>query len=106
MKMVYDLVEDRGGLEMLNDERLVVATADISGVSMTKAEVRHGETYNPSASCFFVIGVVFSTHLRPSRPQRPPCRAHPQLHARTNSSSEAGIIERVKATDGGLTTNK
>ncbi|CAB1120350.1 unnamed protein product [Ectocarpus sp. CCAP 1310/34] len=39
IQMVYDLVEDRGGLEMLQDERVVVATADISGISMSKAEV-------------------------------------------------------------------
>lgn len=37
--MVYDLVEDRRGLEMLQDERVVAATADISGISMSKAEV-------------------------------------------------------------------
>lgn len=40
-QMVYDLVEDRGGLEMLQDERVVAATADISGISMSKAEVNH-----------------------------------------------------------------
>ncbi|CAM9519721.1 unnamed protein product [Ectocarpus sp. 12 AP-2014] len=39
IQMVYDLVEDRGGLEMLQDERVVAATADISGISMSKAEV-------------------------------------------------------------------
>ncbi|CAN0222675.1 unnamed protein product, partial [Ectocarpus sp. 13 AM-2016] len=39
IQMVYDLVEDRGGLEMLEDERVVAATADISGISMSKAEV-------------------------------------------------------------------
>ncbi|CAM9195762.1 unnamed protein product [Scytosiphon promiscuus] len=39
IQMVHDLVEDRGALELLKDDRIVAATADISGVSMSKAEV-------------------------------------------------------------------
>lgn len=37
--MVYSFVEERGGLALLRDKRVVVATADVSGFSMNKAEV-------------------------------------------------------------------
>lgn len=37
--MVYSFVEERGGLALLKDKRVVAATADVSGISMNKAEV-------------------------------------------------------------------
>ncbi|CAM9487691.1 unnamed protein product [Sphacelaria rigidula] len=40
IQMVYSFVEERGGLALLKDKRVVAATADVSGISMNKAEVR------------------------------------------------------------------
>lgn len=41
MQMVYNFVEEREGLSMLRDKRLVAATVDVSGISISKEEVRH-----------------------------------------------------------------
>lgn len=38
-QMVYDFVNNRDGLVMLKDRRVLAATADVSGLAMTKAEV-------------------------------------------------------------------
>lgn len=37
--MVHDFVEEREGLSMLRDKRLVAATVDVSGISLSKQEV-------------------------------------------------------------------
>lgn len=37
--MVYDFVEEREGLELLEDKRIIAGTADVSGVAVSKAEV-------------------------------------------------------------------
>lgn len=46
-QMVYDFVEERQGLDMLRDKRVIAATADIGGVAVSKAEVWHA---SPSIS--------------------------------------------------------
>lgn len=37
--MVHGFVEDRSGLALLKDKRIVIATADVSGLSMSREEV-------------------------------------------------------------------
>lgn len=38
--MVYDFVEERQGLDLLRDKRVMAATTDIAGIAMSKSEVR------------------------------------------------------------------
>lgn len=39
-QMVYDFVEEKQGLDLLRDKRVIAATADIAGIAMSKSEVR------------------------------------------------------------------
>ena len=39
-QMVYDFVEERQGLNLLRDKRVIAATADIAGIAISKSEVR------------------------------------------------------------------
>lgn len=43
--MVYSFVEERNGLALLKDKRVLMATADVSGISMNKTEVWNGYAY-------------------------------------------------------------
>lgn len=38
-QMVYDFVEERQGLDLLRDKRVIAATADIAGIAISKSEV-------------------------------------------------------------------
>ena len=54
--MVYSFVEEREGLEMLKDERVLAATVDVSGRFESKAEVW----------IIKYVGAIFPTSLRHS----------------------------------------
>lgn len=40
IQMVYDFVEEKQGLDLLRDKRVIAATADIAGIAMSKSEVQ------------------------------------------------------------------
>lgn len=50
--MVYGFVKERNGLDMLKDDRVLVATADVSGRLGNKAEVGSGTVTMPRHTVF------------------------------------------------------
>lgn len=53
-QMVYDFVEEKQGLDLLRDKRVIAATADIAGIAMSKSEV--GQTPIPISKMELHLG--------------------------------------------------
>lgn len=74
-KMVYEFVEEKDGLETLMDERVGAATADVSGIAMSKLQVPD--------QC--IVGVVVDRPLCPV-PGDPDAGSHRSCARNTRKS--------------------
>lgn len=58
-QMVYDFLEERQGLDLLRDKRVIAATADIAGIAVTKSEVE--QTLFPINKMDLQLGLLSRT---------------------------------------------
>lgn len=58
--MVYSFVAERNGLMLLKDKRVLLATADVSGISMNETEVWTGSACRVDSTWFHEF--LYQTH--------------------------------------------